>query len=172
MNTLYKTRSAFNTLVLQPVHFTKENKIIVQCLRRREIGVRNLDLTPIDFRVLLSRVSNIFEEDMQSKDNREWKLWIKRINVWGEDNGGDCGTNARSHSPILGGGVFSEFSTDQKRRLCDCLHAWLTQISFLTVQPHCHLGQHRAVGGVLWNLLISVAFRSHGPRYVWRGNVC
>lgn len=68
MNTLYKTRSAFNTLVLQPVYFqigrvTKENKIIVQYSRRREIGARNLELTPIDLGVILSRVSNVFEEE-------------------------------------------------------------------------------------------------------------
>ncbi|OBS81710.1 hypothetical protein A6R68_24300 [Neotoma lepida] len=32
----------------------------------------------------------------------------------------------------------------------------------LYFQPHCHLGQHRTLGGVLWNLLISVACHSHG----------
>jgi hypothetical protein len=39
----------------------------------------------------------------------------------------------------------------------------LTQISFPAVQPHRHLGQHRALGGVLRDLLISVACRAHGP---------
>lgn len=43
---------------------------------------------------------------MQSKDKGEWKLWIKRINVRAEANGGNCGTNACSYSPVLGGGVF------------------------------------------------------------------
>jgi hypothetical protein len=32
-----------------------------------------------------------------------------------------------------------------------------------TVQPHSDMGQHRTLGGVFWNLLISVACCSNGP---------
>lgn len=71
--------------------------------------MRNLDLTPIDFRVILSLslvCLTSLRKSMQSKDKGEWKPWLERINVRVEDNGGNCGTNACSYSPITGGGVF------------------------------------------------------------------
>lgn len=44
-----------------------------------------------------------------------------------------------------------------------CTNRPVTSISFFTVQPHSNLGQHRALGGVFWDLLITVACRPDGP---------
>lgn len=41
--------------------------------------------------------------------------------------------------------------------------SWIGDIILDMVQPHSDMGEHRTLGGVFWNLLISVACHSNGP---------
>lgn len=48
-------------------------------------------------------------------------------------------------------------------------HCVFSNLFWLLVQPHCHLGQHWIVGSLLWHLLLPVASDSPCPGYVRRG---